>query len=278
MPAPHRYGRFSNSAFDIGGNGCFRPLKHRLVVGKDSTQAPDSWDISDGIGVVDVMPIGSDQRAAEDLMNSHQQLARRGSTEHLLNETVDFGIPEGVNVLESYLLFVEPLAEQTSSVAMIENVPTRLQFYLKLANRQRPRAERMHQPALEVEEAEQSSPVFFNGILAAQSPSIPRETVRIRASPLFGGGPMLLDRDSGYRGLSAALVRAIWTLGSHKVDEFAELLDPEEFNLKNQGAIGRNFRAGTVWAVGKVRRNHELEFIPHFHELKTFGPSRDDSI
>src|SRR4051794_308752 len=59
---------------------------------------------------------------------------------------------------------------------------------------------------------------------------------------------------------------------------FDRLLDTEQFHLKNEGAVRRYLRTRTAFAVSQVRRNLELEFVAHLHELKPLSPATDDTI
>ena len=56
------------------------------------------------------------------------------------------------------------------------------------------------------------------------------------------------------------------------------LIDAEQFDLKDERAVRRDGGRGTMLAVREVRRDLELEFITHMHELQSFGPARDDGV
>ena len=56
------------------------------------------------------------------------------------------------------------------------------------------------------------------------------------------------------------------------------LEETDEFDLKDQGGIGRNDISGTVGAITEVGGDVKAEFAADFHKLKRFGPAGDDLI
>src|SRR3989442_1105563 len=46
------------------------------------------------------------------------------------------------------------------------------------------------------------------------------------------------------------------------------LLDTEQFHLKDEGAVGRDYWGSAGCAIGQVGRDLELVFVTHFHELE----------
>src|SRR5690606_7658781 len=65
---------------------------------------------------------------------------------------------------------------------------------------------------------------------------------------------------------------------THGTDRFLRcLLNLEQFHFENEQSIRRDARTA-LCAVSPVRVDIELEFGAWLHELKTFGPTLDDTI
>ncbi len=79
-----------------------------------------------------MMTIRRGQRAAEDLMDAHQQFRRAVRAEHLFDETVHVRIAECIHSFETGFLFAEPLAKQARRVRVIKNVPAGFELHLEL--------------------------------------------------------------------------------------------------------------------------------------------------
>src|SRR5207249_9626691 len=130
-------------------------------------QAADGWRIRDRVSVINMMAVGCRQRSPDHLVHPDQELDRGLRAEQLLDEPVNFGITESVNVLQTHLLLVEPLSEQTRGIRVIEDVPPRLQLHLKLGNRQGPGTQRLHQASLEIEKSPKPTRVLGHSVFAA---------------------------------------------------------------------------------------------------------------
>ena len=104
---------------------------------------------------------------AEHLVHADEQLRRVGGEQHLFDEAVDPFVAEGVDVVEPRLLLGQALAQRARRVGVPEDVAARLDLHLELGDGERPRAERLRQPALEVEVAQQAPLVLLDGELAA---------------------------------------------------------------------------------------------------------------
>src|SRR5207237_3528265 len=107
--------------------------------------------------------------------------------EKFLDETVNFGIAMLVDFSQALLLFVQALAQQPGRIRVVKNVASGLQFHFKLRDAERPRAQRLHQAALEIEKTEQATRVLLDRKLPAQLPAIAWKAVRIGAGS-FGRG------------------------------------------------------------------------------------------
>src|SRR5436305_1231797 len=123
------------------------------------------------------MAIGRMQRLARHLMNSNQQLGRVRCAEHLLNESIDLRIAILIDIGQPLLLFVQTLAKETGGVAMIKDVPSHFELHLKFRNPERPRAQSLHQPPLEIKEAQNPPRILLDRKFPAQLPAIAGKTI-----------------------------------------------------------------------------------------------------
>ncbi len=55
-------------------------------------------------------------------------------------------------------------------------------------------------------------------------------------------------------------------------------LDGNEINLENQDTVWRNPGALATLTIGEFRRDEDLPFGAHFHELEGLGPALDDLV
>src|SRR4029079_8221231 len=156
MPSPGAEPCFINTAFDVGGERLFGPLEHRLVIDENPAQEADGGSIGDGIGVIDMMAISRLQTSTSHLVNSDQQFSCIAGTKEFIDESIDFGIAKGVDVRDSLLLFMQPFTQSTGCIRVIKKVASGLELDLEFRDGKRPCAERLHQAALEIKEAEQA--------------------------------------------------------------------------------------------------------------------------
>ena len=70
----------------------------------------------------------------------------------------------------------EPL-EEPRGVAVIEDVPACFKFDFKFGNAERPRAQRLHEAAFKIEEAQQPAGVFIHVEFSAEVTTIARKPV-----------------------------------------------------------------------------------------------------
>src|SRR4030095_9518369 len=96
------------------------------------------------------------------------QLRRGVRTEHFLDEAIDLRIAKSIDRRRAHLLLRQTLAQKSRGIRVIENVPASLQLHLELRDRQRPSAQRLHQPALEIEEPQQPTRILLHRELAAE--------------------------------------------------------------------------------------------------------------
>ena len=197
MPAPYGETAFVHAALDVCGDRRVGPGEHRFIVRENTAQTTDGRHIGDRIGVVTMMAIRRGQRAAEDLMHAHEQFRRAVCAEHFFDEAVNVRIAECIHSFETGFLFAEPLAKQARGVRVIKNVPAGFELHLELGDGERPRAERLHEPALEIEEPQQSSRVLRDGELAAEQARIARKAEGKSPSPFRRGGVLIADVDVG---------------------------------------------------------------------------------
>src|SRR5438477_12006877 len=111
MPAPPGQLWFSNSTFDIGGDGSLGPLQHWFVVAEDAAQTANRWRIGDWVGVVDMVAIRGSQGAPQHLVNSHEQFTAGFATEHFVNEPVDCLVAKRVDIFQAHLLLVKSFSQ-----------------------------------------------------------------------------------------------------------------------------------------------------------------------
>src|SRR4029450_745259 len=86
---------------------------------------------------------------------------------------------------------------------MIENVPASLELHLELRDRQRPRTQRLHEPALEIKEPQKPPGVFLHRELATQRAVITREPEWITRLALQRRFVLTSDADGGNDGMAA---------------------------------------------------------------------------
>jgi hypothetical protein len=89
---------------------------------------------------------------------------------------------------------------------VIKYVPPGFELHLELGERERPRAEGLHEPALEIAEPQQSARVLRNGKLAAEQAQIAREAIGKSSPPLGGRFVLVAEVDIGDFGSSGISV------------------------------------------------------------------------
>ena len=201
MPAPDGELGLLDPAGDVRIDRGIGPREHGLVVGQDAAQAADGGDIGDLVGVVDVVAIGRGDGLADDLVDADEQLGGRGGAEHFVNETVDLGVAVGVDGLGTEFLLGEALAQEAGGISVVENVAPRLELHLVVRDSERPGPERVHQPAFEIEKAQQAAAVFLHGELAAELAAVHGEAVGILGAAFGGGLPLAGEAVRGEGGL-----------------------------------------------------------------------------
>ena len=171
MPAPGCQPTLVYTAVHIGCHGRIRPGQHRFVIEQDPLQRANRRRIRHRIGQVDVVTVGNRQRAAQHLMDTDQQFRSIGGRQHFVDQPIDRPITHRVDELQAAFLLAQPRTQGVRSVRMIEDVPARLDLDLEFGNSQRPGAERLSHASFEIEEPQQTPPVFLHGELAAQRPA-----------------------------------------------------------------------------------------------------------
>jgi hypothetical protein len=133
--------RLVHAAFDVGREGCVRPIQHGLIVDQNASEAADGGHVRDRTGVIDMMPVGRGQGPANDLMNPRQQFGRIGRAQHFLDEPIDPSVAESIDVLKPHLLFGQAFPQQAGGVGVIKDMATELELHLELRDRERPGAD-----------------------------------------------------------------------------------------------------------------------------------------
>src|SRR5689334_923388 len=93
---------------------------------------------------------------------------------------------------------METLAQAARGVGVADEVPPGLDLALEIGDGERPRAEPLRQPPLEVEELSQPSGVLLNRELAAHLTRITRELVGISGLSHYRRRPLLRARNRRY--------------------------------------------------------------------------------
>ena len=140
--------------------------------------------LSNRIGIIDMVTVSSLQRLPGDLVNSHQQFGRIRRAQHLVDETVDLRITMLIHLRDSPFLFLQPFTKKPRGIGVVKDVPARLEFHLEFRDAQRPRAQCLHQPPLEIEPAQQPAGVFLDRILPTKLAAVSREPIGESAGAL----------------------------------------------------------------------------------------------
>ena len=101
---------------------------------------------------------------------------------------------------------------------MIENMPARLELHFKLRNRERPRTERLHQPALEIKEPQQPPRILLHRELPAKRAVIARKLEWIARLALQRRFVLTSDANGWNDGLARAWSGVVWE--NHRNDLF----------------------------------------------------------
>jgi hypothetical protein len=114
------------------------------------------------------MPVGRGESAAEHLVHAHEQFGRVLRAQHLVDDPVDLWIPERVDVLEPEFLLAQPFAQEPGGIRVVKDVPAGFQLHLEFREGQRPRPERLHEPAFPIEETRQAPGIFRHRKLSSE--------------------------------------------------------------------------------------------------------------
>jgi hypothetical protein len=103
---------------------------------------------------------------------------------------IDLRVAMIVDVSETKFLFVEAFAKGARGIGVIENVAAGLELHFELRDRERPRAEGLHEAAFEIKEACKTAGVFLDGKFSAKVTRVAWESIR-KCAGTFGGGSAL---------------------------------------------------------------------------------------